>query len=262
MTFPYSPLNDAIALAKAVWDTGGTKSLLERLPGRLGHESVRSGAFRNKLGAARLFGLIQTKKVEVSLTPLGERIVDPKHSARARVEAFLAPALFKQIYERHRMALLPGPEALEQEMVDLGIAPKQAERARQVFQRSALQAGFFNEGKDRLVEPHVDDVAEEPTIDEPGTDSGDSERRGGGDQGLQGKPAVIDALFRMLPDEGEPFPEETREKWKQALAVNLDLAYANAGEGSPRWVVTTSSSERERPSERSADDAEETAPLP
>jgi hypothetical protein len=42
---------------------------------------------------------------------------------------------------------------LEREIANLGVAPKQTDKARQSFERSARQAGFFLQGEDRLVQP-------------------------------------------------------------------------------------------------------------
>ena len=49
--------------------------------------------------------------------------------------------------------MLPPAAALEREMGQLGVASKQTGKARQAFERSAEQAGFFAHGADRLVMP-------------------------------------------------------------------------------------------------------------
>lgn len=83
------------------------------------------------------------------------RIVDRTQEAAARIDAFLHVGLYKAIYEKYRNYQLPGPPALEGEIVRLGVAQKQASTARQVFIRSARQAGFFWAGEDRLVRPNI-----------------------------------------------------------------------------------------------------------
>jgi hypothetical protein len=45
--------------------------------------------------------------------------------------------------------------SLEREIVELGVAEKQKDKARQVFERSADQAGFFEHGPNRLVMPGI-----------------------------------------------------------------------------------------------------------
>ena len=47
-------------------------------------------------------------------------------------------------------------KALERETAQLGVAVKQTDKARQVFERSARQASFFGAGPDRLVRPRVE----------------------------------------------------------------------------------------------------------
>jgi hypothetical protein len=89
------------------------------------------------------------------LTPLGVRAVNAASEAIARVDAFLNVPLYSAIYEKYKGHLLPPAKALEREMVALGVAPKQADKARQVFDRSARQAGFHAEGEDRLVRPRT-----------------------------------------------------------------------------------------------------------
>jgi hypothetical protein len=72
---------------------------------------------------------------------------------QARVDAFLHVPLFQAIYQNHETGLLPDDQGLETEIIQLGVSEKQADRARQAFQRSAEQAGFFKNAKDRLVLP-------------------------------------------------------------------------------------------------------------
>jgi hypothetical protein len=48
----------------------------------------------------------------------------------------------------------------------LGVAKKQTDKARQTFQRSAQQAGFFAYGQDRLVMPAVGPGMPEPKKDD------------------------------------------------------------------------------------------------
>lgn len=51
--------------------------------------------------------------------------------------------------------MLPPSAAFERDIVGLGVAEKQKDKARQVFERSASQAGFFEAGKSKLVMPAV-----------------------------------------------------------------------------------------------------------
>jgi hypothetical protein len=52
--------------------------------------------------------------------------------------------------------VLPGQAAaMERELVGLGVSDKVKDRARQTFERSAEQAGFFAHGRNRLVMPGI-----------------------------------------------------------------------------------------------------------
>jgi hypothetical protein len=65
--------------------------------------------------------------------------------------------LYEAIFAKYKGYSLPPPKAIEREMISLGVAPKQADRARQVFERSAQQAGFFAHGSDHSVKPAFKD---------------------------------------------------------------------------------------------------------
>ena len=153
MKFPYTNLDDAIAIPKMLFEKAGQQADLMQLAAWMGHDSHRTGAFRVKLYAATAFGLVEIEGQEVRLTSVGSRVVDPEYQPLAKVQAFFTVPLFKGLYDKYRGKMLPGNDALESEIVALGAAPKQKDRARQTFQKSAQQAGLFNSGKDRLILP-------------------------------------------------------------------------------------------------------------
>lgn len=158
IAFPYSPLKDAETIAVALQDQWGGTATPEQLAAGLA-ASPRSGAFRNKITAARIFGGVDVSRGHVALTDLGRRLVDPDRRRAARVEAFLNVPLFSELYERYKGALLPPDSGLEREVVRLGVGQKQKERARWTFQKSAELAGFFEHGRNRLVLPASADGA-------------------------------------------------------------------------------------------------------
>lgn len=129
------------------------------------------------------------------------------------------------MFEKYRGSLLPPNDALEAEMVNLGVAPNQKDRARQVFLRSAEQAGYFQSGKDRLVPPSFS-LADKLVTPDPKPDTGGSEKKS-----LRDHP-LIQGLFQMLPEEG-PWPSEEREDWVAAAKVNFQLVYGKSSSLSP-----------------------------
>src|SRR5208282_5845507 len=98
-------------------------------------------------------GMTENERGVVRLTDLGRQSTDPLQEAGARIEAFLRVPLYAQLFEHYKGYTLPPAAALEKYMREIGVSPKQTDRARQAFMRSARQAGFFAHGEDRLVRP-------------------------------------------------------------------------------------------------------------
>ncbi len=180
IAFPYVDLDAAQEVADAINANGGSRGDLSALAGWMRHDSVSSGAFRNKIGAARMFGLVEKQKDTVLLTPLGRRSVDPTQREAARAEAFRRVPLYGSIYKAFEGGLLPDPAGVEEEMRRLGVPEKQTDKARQAMMRSAEQAGYFASGKDRLTTPSVlfQDGTPEPTS-EAEQDSDEGRERNG-----------------------------------------------------------------------------------
>jgi hypothetical protein len=110
---------------------------------------------------------------------------------------------------------------LEREIVALGVSEKQKERARQVFERSADQAGFFEHGKNRLVMPGVSASGHrKPNEHKPSGTGGDG--GGAGD-------ALIQALIEKLPASG-PWPVDDRVNWLKMLVMGFQVAYGTEEE--------------------------------
>lgn len=49
----------------------------------------------------------------------------------------------------------------------------------------------------------------------------------------QPAPLLIQGLIGELPPRGKPFPRTARERWLEALKVNLDLLYGDDDEDEP-----------------------------
>jgi hypothetical protein len=153
IVFPYLDLDTAVSVAKEVYARAGfTDCALDELAAKMGQ--TVSGAFRLKVATAKTFGFLErSDRGAFRLSELGRRLVTPETEAHARATAFLNIPLYQAIYDRYRGRLLPPTKALEREMGQLGVAPKQTDKARQTFERAAKQSGFFAEGSDRLVQP-------------------------------------------------------------------------------------------------------------
>ncbi len=158
--FPYVDLDNAVEVAQAIYARAGRSTCdLDELAAQM--DQTLSGSFRMKTAAARLYGFTEKQgRDKIVLTPLGHKVVNPETEGEARAAAFLTVPLYREIFEKYRGHLLPPTKALEREMVTAGVAPKQADKARQTFDRSARQAGFYTHGEDRLVQPRFDRTPE------------------------------------------------------------------------------------------------------
>lgn len=185
--FPYSDLERSIELATVLLREGGQAKIDQTQLAVAMDQSATGGTFRGRLGAARMFGVIETDQGKVGLTPLGLRITDEESSAAAKAEAFLNIPLYKAMFDRYVGYALPPAAAIERQMEALGVPPKQKERARQAFSASAQYAGYIA-SNGRFSKPTLSGVrAKEETLADQ-TDFGGSGGGGsGGGGGSDGK---------------------------------------------------------------------------
>jgi hypothetical protein len=226
--FPYMDLESAVALATAIHANVGSGECDDPQLAAWSKQSAKASTFRVQVYAARTFGLLENDGGKHKLTKLGRMIVDPNQAREGRAQAFLAVPLFKAIYEKYKGGVIPPPAALERDIVTLGVSDKQKGRARQVFEKSADESGFFEHGKDRLVMPGV--PSHEPTADEGKVKNGNGGDRGGGDAGkLKLDPLLIELLRKIpAPDNGWPAPQRIR--WFKTFAMNVSQIYDVDGE--------------------------------
>lgn len=220
-------LNSAIALANAIHDHAGSGDCDDDQLAAWSNQSAKASTFRVQVYAARTFGILEGEGGKHRLSALGRMIVDPNQSREARAQAFLAVPLYKAIYEKFRGGVVPPAAALEREIVALGVSEKQKERARQIFERSAEQAGFSEHGKNRLVMPAFA-VSREPTGGENKSEvDGGS---GGGGNGPSAIDPIIRGLLARLPKSGDVWPEQERKLWLELLSGSFKLIYKDKDE--------------------------------
>ncbi|WP_144009085.1 hypothetical protein [Enemella evansiae] len=216
--FPYTDIKDAQQVAKTVKGRFGSSCSVDQLAAALQQKST-SGAFRVKLATAATFGVITHNRGDVALTPLGQDVADDREGAL--VAAFMNVPLYAAIYERYQGTSLPSDAGLESEMLSLGVAAKQTDKARQAFTRSAEKANLFWSGRERLVMPPSSGAAGGASgAAVAGSATGSSPDS---TASLADDP-ILQGLWRKLPAEGS-FPKEDRERWFAALRVNLELVY-------------------------------------
>lgn len=225
--FPYVTMPDAEKLAQAIHSRVGHGSCEEGQLAAWSNQSVKSSTFRIQIAAARLFGIIEAEgSNSFRLTTLGRQMMDPASARSAKVEAFLNVPLFKALYESHKDGVLPPAAALEREIADLGVSTKQKDRARQVFERSAENAGFFESGKNRLVKPAVTGKPDIP----PPPPAQKSHGNGGGSGDSPNLDPLLTALLLKIPHAGEAWDAEKRLRWFKTFAMNVSQIYDNEGD--------------------------------
>jgi hypothetical protein len=231
IAFPYNDLDDAVALTKDVHAVGGSSCQWDQLAARC-QQAANGGAFRLRAISAKMFGLLTYDRGTVTLTQLGTRICDPDQEKAARVEAFLTIPLYKAIYEQFKGATLPPTSGLDGAIGTLGVGSKVIGKARQVFQRSAKQAGFFEFGNTRLVMPSIKASATSTTLspEEKPKEQEEVERNRGSRSGGGGEEyhPFIQGLLRKLPPAETDWPMEGRSKWLQAAINIFDLMYTDS----------------------------------
>jgi hypothetical protein len=71
-------------------------------------QTASGGTFRTRLGAAKMFGLIETGQGRATLTPLGRDVLENSGKSHAsRITAFLNVELFKAMYDQFKGGALP-----------------------------------------------------------------------------------------------------------------------------------------------------------
>ena len=218
--FPYSDLEAVVDLARTIQDRAGTSCQVVQLASWM-NQSAAGGTFRTRLGAARMFGLTEMHQGNISLTPAGRAALDSATGPAARADAFLSVQLFRAMYEQYQGYALPPPAAIERQMEQLGVPPKQKLRARQTFMKSAIYAGYIDQQTGRFIRPA--NAAPPP----PSPDDHTKKRQngsGGDGSGLDLDPLLM-ALLRMIPPTEEGWPREQRVRWFRTFAMNVSQVY-------------------------------------
>ena len=221
--FPYADLESAIELAQTIHAKAGSSCEVDELAAWMG-QTASGGTFRTRIGAARMFGLIDKTQNQATLTQLGRDALNGSGVERtSRIAAFLNVELFGRMYDQYKGNALPPPPAIERHMEQLGVSPKQKERARQTFIKSAQYAGFIDQATGRFVKPGItnkDDGNPSPKSDKSSSGGGG----GGSDDNPEIDP-IIKGLLARLPKTGAVWPEAERKLWLDLLAGSFKLIY-------------------------------------
>lgn len=232
IAFPYNDLKASIEMAEALHNNVGLGECDDDQLAAWTEQSSKSSGFRVQVSAARMFGVLAGDGGRHRLTELGRELIDPHKAREAKVRAFLTVPLYKAVFDKYKGGVIPPAAALERDFVGLGVAEKQKDRARQVFERSADQAGFFAHGKNRLVAPGIAPGGTAAAKEDHLPPDGERNNGGGGGGagtgseggGLTGDP-LVDALVKKLPAAGKSWPAAERATWIKMIGMAFDLAY-------------------------------------
>ena len=226
--FPYQTLDEAVELATAIHKNVGAGECDDDQLAPWLSSSQKSSSYRLRIYASKMFGLIESQPPGVhKLTDLGRRVVDSSQADAAKAEAFLEVPLFREVFEKYRGNSLPPASALEREFHVLGVAQKQTGKARSTFERSAQSAGYFNQGRDRLVKPGFAKGKEAPPP--PPSQTEDPPKRGENGGGGETRHPFIEGLLQTLPNPDTVWSMEGRVAWLKAAATCFDLMYRGEG---------------------------------
>ena len=220
--FPYSDLDSAVELVRMIQTKAGMSCETEQLAGWM-DQSVSGGTFRSRTAAAKMFGLTSNPAPgQIGISPLGMEIIDSAKERAARATAFLNVPLYAAMYEQYKGYALPPPPAIQRQMITLGVSEKQAERARQVFAKSAAQANFVDASSGRFIKPSVG-VTEPPAPLPPDPNKGGNGGNGG-PVDLDLDPLLIE-LLKKIPPKKDSWPAPQRLRWFKTFAMNVSQIY-------------------------------------
>src|ERR1041385_609181 len=220
--FPYSNLESAIELCRMVQGRAGTSCDVVQLASWM-NQSASGGTFRSRLGAARMFGLTETHLGSISLTTIGRDAIDEVRGPAARAAAFVRVPLFRAMYDQYQGYALPPAAVIERQMEQLGVQPKQKERARQTFMKSAQYAGYVDQQTGRFIRP-ANVAPPAPPPDDQSIKRNGGGHGGGDDTGLNLDPLLL-ALLRMIPPTADGWPRDQRVRWFRTFAMNVSQVY-------------------------------------
>ncbi|MGB9236351.1 MAG: hypothetical protein WCC04_18240 [Terriglobales bacterium] len=239
--FPYLDLDAAVEVAQGVHQVGGSSCGWDQLAAQMS-QTATGGGFRMRVMTAKTFGYVTYGQGTVTLTDLGQRLNDPQQEKAAKADGFLKVPLYSKIYEQYKNATLPPPDALENEIVKMGVAPKQKGKARQAFQRSANSAGYFWSGPNRLVRHSIKSSAATAPAVEPEPDTSEKKKKRENEDTERRHP-LIEGLLKELPEPQAEWTTEDRKKWLEMASTIFNVIYKDSDDsrGSLRVVVEKNS---------------------
>ncbi len=173
--FAYYSILTGEDILRTVLECDGFITDIDTLYEKWGGTNLNLASFRIRIGELEKTGRVTRDKNNVYLTDLGRMNCspDPQVQMRARREAFLYMELNRRLMKKYLGEALPSTSILNNELIALGVLDSIANRARQVFLRSAKETGFLADDTGILVLPDGISIS---SLDERVRESGDDEQ--------------------------------------------------------------------------------------
>ena len=233
-------LDSCIEVARVLKDRAGGQASAEALAVYLEYKGANNGAFLTRIANARLFGLVDGPSSALRLSKRAQDILQPDYpetAARARLEAFEAVPLYKEVLNAYHGQMLPDDTGMKNALETRWGVSK--DKSTQVFARlmsSAEQAGLFKVAGNRskMVRPPLSG-SPEPSASSAfsGVNDGTSGGEGHGhhphghhphqQEGVRAT-KLIDGVLDMLPNEQE-WDEASLTHWLRFFEDALRLYY-------------------------------------
>lgn len=245
--FPYYDLADAVKVVRIIGERAANDTCaIDQLARYLDHKSVDSGAFRLRLAAGSMFGLLDPDSGHVRLTERARAILSmhPEDHRRALVESFLDVELFRKVYEQYQGRQLPPDAGLKNVLREMGVVPNQVDRAFSTLMRSADEAGFRASGERYFVAPSVTSAPtatdratvvspSSPSVAQPTASTAQQPQAstgGGASPPPTGIHPALMGLLQLLP------PAQTRwrrgkQDWLAAFTATVNAIYPDRPDG-------------------------------
>lgn len=150
--FPNFPLEEALRIAKGIWEHYAGKGTAPHNVAMALNLSPTSGGWRNLCGASLAYGLTEGgyNASEISLTDLGRRAVAPTaegDDSIALQEAALKPRILGDFFRHYDRAKFPRDDIAANVLIQKGIPKDRAESVLAMLKRNGDYVGFIKQTK-------------------------------------------------------------------------------------------------------------------
>lgn len=150
--FPNHDLESSLRIAQALWDHFAGKAAAPHEIAMALDLSPTSGSWRNLCGSSIAYGLTEGGYAapEISLTPLGRRVVAPTEDGdevAAKAEAILAPRILRTFFEKYDRAKFPREDIAKNVLVNMGLPKERTDKSYEILEGNGRFVGIIRDMK-------------------------------------------------------------------------------------------------------------------